>query len=872
MKNLALISGKLSVIILFLLYSSLIYSQAPRWKWAQTAGDADVFQSVTDTLGNTVVLGKFYSNNIIFGNTQVPGSTFGGSHNLYLVKYNSVGRVQWAVSVHGADSGTTIIPKKLLINKRSEIVIYGTVQNTSELTIRNTTLSLSNTNENIFIAKFFKTGRLLWARVVNTIGGVLPISIGTDALIDNAGNVYATGYFSADSILFGPYPLVGRTDTLSAQLFLVKYDLHGLVEWAKTNAYENIGSGNTYGTFLANDKNENIYLAGVYNGNESFILGTDTLMIRTGENLILAKYDASGNFAWAQGYGGNFDELPDNLMTGPDNNIYLVGVYNSPVLDFYGQIATNSGINFDVFISKIDPNGIPLWVQSINTQIDTIKEEPGTNIKTNIDEANNLCFVAEFMGTSVLFNDNEQINDKENSRDIIIAKLNGLTGEVEWAQSGNSPGDNMFNSVVFDKAGSIYLSGNVFGNPLIYEDVDATMVAVKDTIGNGGFYIIKIDNTGKIGYARSVVNAMDNFIADNSISVDPFGNLFVVGKFAGFGTNLGNVPVTNTGNLGIYLAKFSYVTDISGMVVDDEGTPVNEGYVKLYGFTRFQRSPLSDSVLINADGSYMLENIPFGWYIIFAKPGNNTYPDAVQTYYPSAAHWDEAEPILVTSTDPITDRDIIINDLQRSAGDAKLGGEVYEADTTSVFKSGAKIYKKAAKEVYIILVGGTLKSEYQIIAFTQTDEYGGFEFENIDNGDYGIIADIPGLPHDELYYVTVTGGQFISNLDYMVGEEKIYKGEGGYTVIPGNTDKLAENLIVSPNPNNGSFTINLENIDYDAPVSFEIVNTAGELIYKGIITNPADVNYIDLSTIAKGAYILKVTVNDERYLKKLIVK
>ena len=476
------------------------------------------------------------------------------------------------------------------------------------------------------------------------------------------------------------------------------------------------------------------------------------------------------------------------------------------------------------------------------------------------------------MGISVLTNDYEQINAEENTRDIIIAKLNGQTGEVEWAKSGNSPGDNMFNSVVFDKAGSIYLSGNVNIDPLIYKDIDATSVIVTDTIGHGGFYILKIDNTGDIRFARSKVNAMVDSIADKNISVDLFGNLYLVGSFVGAGINLNNIPVTTPGDMGIYLAKFSYVTDISGNVIDNGGNPVTDGYVKLYGFTRFQLLPLSDSVSINGDGTYIFEDIPLGVYIIFAMPGTNLYPNFAQTYYPSAAHWDEAETIHVITTDPVTGIDIIVNDLQGSIGDATLGGQVFEADTTSVFKSSSRIYKKLVKDVDVVLVGGTLKSTYNIIAITQTDEYGGFEFENIDNGDYGIIADIPGLPHDELYYVTVTGGQFISNLDYMVGEEWIYKGEGGYTVLPGNTDKLSKNLRICPNPNNGSFTINLENIDYDAPVSLEIVNTTGELIYKGIITNPDAVNHIDLSTIAKGAYILKVTVNDERYLKKLIVR
>ena len=209
MKNLTLISGKLSVIILLIfICSSQSNSQDPRWKWAQTAGDAEVFHSVTDTMGNTIVLGKFYSADITFGNTLVTGSPEPGNENLYLVKYRSVGRVLWATSIYGADSATMLRPKRLLVNDHGSIVIYGTVQNATELVIKGTSIFLSNTNENIFIAKFYKTGRLLWARGINTIGGPLPISLGTDALFDNLGNVFVTGYFSADSIFFGPFSLL----------------------------------------------------------------------------------------------------------------------------------------------------------------------------------------------------------------------------------------------------------------------------------------------------------------------------------------------------------------------------------------------------------------------------------------------------------------------------------------------------------------------------------------------------------------------------------------------------------------------------------------------------------------------------------------
>jgi hypothetical protein len=709
----------------------------------------------------------------------------------------------------------------------------------------------------------------LWARAVQTRGGSYPVSVGSDAIIDDSGIVYITGYFAADTIRFGAQYLLG--DSAEDRLFFVKYNPNGVVDWAKTSQSGSTGAGNIYGRFLAIDNNQ-IYLTGDYIGNRAFIFGSDTLLVMGGENIFLIKYTTIGNFEWVRSYGGDLTDLPDQLKTDHDGNIYFVGVFNSTLIDFYGQNVTNSGTGYDVFVLKLDPAGNPMWAKNVNTQLTSVRNTPESDTKINIDNENNLYLITEYMGPSVLYNFVQRPNAEAGTRDIVITRLNRDIGEFEWARSGNSPGDNMFNSTVFDRFGSIYLSGNVNINPLVYEDIDATNVIVKDTIGNGGFYIIKIDKEGDINFARSKVNAMDNAMTGNSLSVDFYGNLYLAGTFAGIGTNLDNIPIAAAGDVGIYAAKFSYVADISGNVFDEEGGPVTSGYVKLYGFTRFQRSPLSDSVLIAGNGSYLFKDIPFGWYIIFAKPRAADYPDAAQTYYPSAAHWDEALPILVTSTAPITGKDIIVNSIIASTGNAFLGGEIYESDTTNVFKSSKSVLKKAVKGLDVILAGGRLKSDYEVIAITQTDENGDFAFYDVADGDYTIIADIPGLPHEEKYYVTIIGGEFISNLDYLVGEEYVTKAEGGYTGITENADKLADNLKVSPNPSNGIFHIYIENLQPGSSIDFEIISVSGRSIYKGKISNQSTSNPIDIRNISPGVYILKTKTSSRQYANKLIIR
>jgi hypothetical protein len=875
MKNLAqLFRILIPVLLISLIKITDLYPQSPKWSWARSAGEAEIYQSVTDTLGNTIVLGTFTSASLKFGSFEVTGMSSGESVNLYLVKYNSTGRVLWAVSIFGSDGGTQLKPLKLAVNIRGEIIVMGTCEGTPDIQLNNATLKFNNQNTNVFIAKYFKTGRLLWANTVRTSGRGYPTSTGEDAVIDNSGIVYMTGHFNADTIKFtrfGVQYLLG--DSAGARMFLVKYNPYGFVDWAKTNQSDITGTGNIYGRFLSVD-NDQVYLAGDYNGNIAFIFGSDTLSVLGGENTFLVKYTSIGNFEWVRSYGGDLTDLPDQLKVDHEGNIYLVGIYNSPLIDFYGQIVTNSGPDYDVFVVKLDPAGNPMWAQNINTQLTSVKNIPGAETKINIDDENNFYIITEYMGVSVLSNDFVRPNAEVGTRDIVITKLNRDMGDFLWAQAGNCPGDNLINSAVFDRHGSIYLSGDVSINPLEYKDIDATNFIIADTtgIGNGGFYIIKINKEGNIHFARSKINAADNAMTGNSLSVDLFGNLFLTGTFVGTGTNLDNIPVTDPLNIGIYTAKFSYVTDISGNVINEVGEPVTSGYVKLFGFTRFQRSPLSDSVSIIGDGSYLFKDIPLGWYIIFAKPGAVDYPGLAQTYYPSAAHWDEALPILVTSTEPITGRDIIVNNITERTGDAVLGGEIFEADTTSVFKSSKSVLKKAIEDVDVILAGGRLKSDYEIIAIAQTDENGDFAFYDVADGIYTIIADIPGLPHEEMYEVEIIGGEYISNLNYLVGEEYLTKGEGGYTGIFEDNDKLTDNFKILPNPNNGSFHIYLEKITAGSSLNFEIFSLTGQSLYKGTIHNPETSNFVNIKNIAGGIYFIRTTIDGNQDLDKLIIR
>ncbi|MBK9637558.1 MAG: T9SS type A sorting domain-containing protein [Bacteroidetes bacterium] len=65
------------------------------------------------------------------------------------------------------------------------------------------------------------------------------------------------------------------------------------------------------------------------------------------------------------------------------------------------------------------------------------------------------------------------------------------------------------------------------------------------------------------------------------------------------------------------------------------------------------------------------------------------------------------------------------------------------------------------------------------------------------------------------------------------------------------------NILISPNPTNGKFQIEISGIDLVNPSNLEIYNMQGELIFKTSISSLK--SYLDLGSPAKGIYLVKIS-------------
>lgn len=82
---------------------------------------------------------------------------------------------------------------------------------------------------------------------------------------------------------------------------------------------------------------------------------------------------------------------------------------------------------------------------------------------------------------------------------------------------------------------------------------------------------------------------------------------------------------------------------------------------------------------------------------------------------------------------------------------------------------------------------------------------------------------------------------------------------------------VAAGMNVFPNPNNGSFTLSINDADY-SEIQIELVTVEGRVIYsdKASDVKGVYVKQLDLTTQANGIYFLRVTANGQSYNQKVV--
>ncbi|HAK76996.1 MAG TPA: hypothetical protein DCM71_08790 [Runella sp.] len=373
----------------------------------------------------------------------------------------------------------------------------------------------------IFLAKYDKTGKLLWVKsIASNIGfGVSDMSL----CISSTGELYATGVFR-DSVNFG----VGILSALprKAEGFLAKLSCEGVPLWIKK-----IDSANA---LLINDieldKADNIYIVGTFFDSATF--GTITLTSVGVNDFFLASYTPDGTFRWARqggSEGSNYD-FCTSVAISSRNQIYITG-------SFVGKFRVGNQIletlgNQNMYLARYSTNGDFMSVFQAHGDVNNLRGNV-EGVRVIANNRDDIYVAGRFQGAAA-FGIYKLIGSL-NTYQIFLARFS----ETNVVAAFETQGEFLNGiSLTADDDGAVYLAGVFMGNAIIKS------LAPKIISATGGFdfFVAKYSNNYPAEWVISGGGKETDIVTNMVIGQNK--NIYLTGQYLGESI-IGNTRLKN---------------------------------------------------------------------------------------------------------------------------------------------------------------------------------------------------------------------------------------------------------------------------------------------------------------------------------------
>jgi hypothetical protein len=349
----------------------LKYLADGRAQWAKNIGGTGTdrpVNMVVDSTGNLYVSGYYGSSPLNIPEFEPNNLTLSGTNDVFILKYNSSGIPQWAKKIGGTGDDR---PVSIGVDSTGNLYVSGYYASTSTVLIEGLIrLGATGGINNAFAVKYSANGTAQWA---TSLGGSA-VDQSVNMVVDSAGNVYVSGYYSSSAMNF--YYSTSTSDDVQGfkvpsnnggeDIFISK-SLGGNypLQWIKNIG----GTANDRPVNMVIDSAGNVYVSGTYTSPTLNITGFSptTLTNYGGTDTYILKYSANGTPQWAKNIGGTAVDQPVNMVVDSAGNLYVSGTYTSPTLnipEFSPDTLTRSASN-DAFILKYLANGTPQWAKNI---------------------------------------------------------------------------------------------------------------------------------------------------------------------------------------------------------------------------------------------------------------------------------------------------------------------------------------------------------------------------------------------------------------------------------------------------------------------------------------------------------------------------
>ena len=455
-----------------------------------------------------------------------------------------------------------------------------------------------------------------------------------DVEIDNDGNSFIAGYVTGETAFNSTSVIQNAAG--NGDIYVAKYDQNGSLVW-----YKKFGGNYSDRAYdLAIGPDQNIVITGQFFGSVTF--GSTTLQsAANSKDIFLLKLNTNGDVIWALKEGGSMAENAYGLTVDQQNNVILTGQYqgNATIANtnFSSIIDPLTNLpSFDLFISKYDPSGNPLWVLNGAAE----KEERGLAVA--VDSQDNIFVTGQYSDT-LLFAGNTYNNNGYNVG--FVTKISP-SGQVQFFNNIRA-GFALPYDLEVNAQDKVVITGDFLGNMNYFHNNQPT--AIQNQFVKK-IFILTIENSG--AYNWSYTLGSDNNISASSVSIDPDNNVFVTGFFSCALSQLHDTVPALWNSVGFkdpYVLKvsgqgdFMYAKQMGGKMDDiGHGIAVNsvDKPIVCGGFTQsINVAPTLNTLVLSGNTNYKLNPVwgEVGQYILKGDSTRNSfllnYIDANYTDY-----------------------------------------------------------------------------------------------------------------------------------------------------------------------------------------------------------------------------------------------
>jgi hypothetical protein len=443
----------------------------PTLGWATYFGGTDFDASYglkVDGIGNVYIFGETQSSASI-ATTGAYQTTYGGSRDAFLAKFDTTGNLLWATYFGG--SGTEQ-GRGLAIDDTGNIYVTGATLSSSGIATSGAHQITYGGGRDAFLVKFNSAGTLLWG----TYFGGSNYDDGSGVCVDTLGNVYVTGYTSSSAGIStsGAYQtiLAGSSDA-----FLAKFTSNGIIQWSTYYG----GSSADNGISISCDNSGKIYLFGATNSTSGIatIGAHQTTAGGGGDDAFLARFDASGVLQWATYYGGSGYDVGISVSADNSGKINICGYTGSTTgIATSGAYQTTFGGSQDAFLARFDSSGALQW----GTYFGASAADAGGGMSDDI--FGNIYLTGNTQSTFGIATPGayQTTHGGGVGNDAYLAVFSD-SGALRYSTYFGGSGDEYGYGIGIDAVGNIYLSGQTKSTSGI-----SSTGAYQGTHGDGGLY------------------------------------------------------------------------------------------------------------------------------------------------------------------------------------------------------------------------------------------------------------------------------------------------------------------------------------------------------------------------------------------------